>query len=152
VAADRLQYIPVFPNVTATNPTMLVSELMHAPVRTLRADATIAEAVQTMADAHVSGLAVIDRGGRVVGVVTTTDVLQAQAEHDDRRARTELFERTEVRELMSTPPQTIDADVREAARQMWQAEVHRLFVVRGDDLVGVISQSDIARAVGEGLL
>jgi len=133
---------------------MLVSELMHAPVRTLRADATIAEAVQAMADAHVSGLAVIDRAGRVVGVVTTTDVLQAQAEHDDRRARTELFERTEVRELMSTPPQTIDAgaDIREAARQMLQAEVHRLFVTRGDDLVGVISQSDIARAVGEGLL
>jgi CBS domain-containing protein len=96
----------------------------------------------------------LDHSDHLVGVLTTTDVLQAQAEHDDRRARTELFERTEVRELMSTPPQTIGADagVREAARQMLHAEVHRLFVVRGNDLVGVLSQSDIARAVGEGLL
>ncbi len=133
---------------------MLVSELMQAPVRTLRADATIADAVQTMADAHVRGLAVTDHAGRVLGVVTTTDILEAQAEHDDRRARTALFERTEVRELMSTPPRTIeaDADVRAAARQMAQADVHRLFVVRGDALVGVISQTDIARAVGDGLL
>jgi CBS domain-containing protein len=131
---------------------MHVSELMRTEVRTIRTDATIAEAVQMMADAHVSGLAVVERTGRVVGVLTTTDVLQAQAEHDDRRARTELFERTEVRELMSTPPHTIasSADVRDAAKQMLETEVHRLFVVDGDQLVGVLSQTDIARAVGSG--
>lgn len=133
---------------------MHVSELMRTEVRTIRVDATIAEAVQMMADAHVSGLAVVDRTGRAVGVITTTDVLQAQAEHDDRRARTALFERTEVRELMSTPPHTIEdtADVRDAAKQMLETEVHRLFVVRGDELVGVLSQTDIARAVGSGAL
>jgi CBS domain-containing protein len=133
---------------------MKVSELMRTDVRTIRADANVAEAVQIMADAHVSGLPVVDRTDRVVGVLSTTDVLQAQAEHDDRRARTELFERTEVRELMSTPPHTIgsNADVREAAKHMLEAEVHRLFVVDGDQLVGVISQTDIARAVGTGAL
>jgi CBS domain-containing protein len=133
---------------------MNVSELMRTQVRTIHVDATIAEAVQTMADAHVSGLAVVDRGGRVVGVLTTTDVLQAQAEHDDRRARTELFERTQVRDLMSSPPHTVgvDAAVRDAAKQMLEQEVHRLFVVDGDRLVGVLSQTDIARAVGSGAL
>lgn len=131
---------------------MKVAELMRTKVRTIAIDATVAEAVQTMADAHVSGLAVVDHSGRVVGVLTTTDVLQAQAEHDDRRARTELFERTEVRDLMSTPPHTVDAeaDVRDAAKQMLEREVHRLFVVKGDQLVGVLSQTDIARAVGSG--
>lgn len=133
---------------------MKVAELMRPHVRTVATDATVAEAVQVMADAHVSGLAVVDRNGRVVGVITTTDVLQAQAEHDDRRARTELFERTEVRELMSTPPHTVDAEaeVRTAAKQMLEREVHRLFVVQGDQLVGVLSQTDIARAVGSGAL
>lgn len=131
---------------------MKVADLMRTPVRTIRNDATVAEAVQMMADAHVSGLPVVERSGRVVGVISTTDVLQAQAEHDDRRARTELFERTEVRELMSVPPHTVEptADVRDAARHMLEAEVHRLFVVDGDKLVGVISQTDIARAVGSG--
>lgn len=133
---------------------MNVSELMRTDVRTIASHATLAEAVQTMADAHVSGLPVVDRSGRVVGVLTTTDVLQAQAEHDDRRARTALFERTEVAELMSTPAQTIATteSVRAAAQRMLEAEVHRLFVVDGDRLVGVLSQTDIARAVGRGQL
>lgn len=133
---------------------MKVAELMRTHVHTIAIDATVAEAVQAMADAHISGLAVVDHAGRVLGVLTTTDVLQAQAEHDDRRARTALFDRTAVRDLMSTPPHTVDAEVevREAAKQMLEREVHRLFVVRGDQLVGVLSQTDIARAVGRGSL
>lgn len=131
---------------------MNVSDLMRTDVRTIASHATVAEAVQTMADAHVSGLPVVDHSGRVVGVLTTTDVLQAQAEHDDRRARTALFERTDVSEIMSTPPFTIEPteSVRAAAQRMLEADVHRLFVVDGDRLMGVLSQTDIARAVGRG--
>ena len=40
-----------------------------------------------------------------------------------------------------------DEDVREAARQMLYADVHRLFVAESDRLVGVISTSDIVRAI-----
>jgi acetoin utilization protein AcuB len=133
---------------------MRVAELMQTNVRTISADATVAEAVQAMADTHVSGLPVVAGNGRVVGVVTTTDVLQAQAEAQDRRSRTELFEHTPVRDLMTPTPLTVapDDDVREAARQMLYTEVHRLFVVDQDRLVGVISQTDIAHAVGTGRL
>lgn len=133
---------------------MRVAELMQTNVRTIAADATIADAVQTMADAHVSGLPVVSNTGRLVGGVATTNVLQAQAETTDRRARTELFEHTPVRDLMSSNPLTVapDDDVREAARQMLYTEVHRIFVVDQDRLVGVISQTDIAHAVGTGRL
>jgi CBS domain-containing protein len=133
---------------------MRVYELMQTDVRTISADATVAEAVQAMADAHVSGLPVVTDNGTVIGVLSTTDVLQAQAETDDRRARTELFERTPVRDLMTHHPITVTPDehVREAARRMLHAEVHRLFVVDGDRLVGVLSQTDIAHAVGTGRL
>lgn len=131
---------------------MRVAELMQTNVRTISADATVADAVRAMADLHVSGLPVVTGSGKVIGVLSTTDVLQAQAETDDRRARTELFEHTPVRDLMSHNPLTLapDDDVREAARQMLYTEVHRLFVVEGDRLVGVISQTDIAHAVGTG--
>ncbi|MBY0491709.1 MAG: CBS domain-containing protein [Gemmatimonadaceae bacterium] len=133
---------------------MRVSELMRPHVRTIAAHATVAEAVQSLADAHISGMPVIGRDGRVLGVISTTDILEAEAEHDDRRARTQLFENTLVEELMSTPPlvTTPDADVREAVRYMLDHGVHRLFVVRGDELVGVLSQTDITRAIGTGAL
>jgi CBS domain-containing protein len=87
-----------------------------------------------------------------LGVISSTDILQAEAEADDRRARTQLFEHTAVEELMSTPPIVVapDADVREAARIMLDRGVHRLFVVANDQLVGVLSQTDIARAIGSG--
>lgn len=130
---------------------MRVAELMTPKVRSIAADATVADAVREMADGRVSALPVL-QGQSVVGVVSTTDVLQAQAEVEDRRARAVLFEQTAVADLMTRDPLTIepDADVRDAARQMLYADVHRLFVVNDGRLVGVLSQTDIAQAVGNG--
>ncbi len=128
---------------------MRVAELMHTNVRTVDPDATIAEAVTILADGHVSGLPVVDGHRRVLGVVSASDVVMAIAEAPTPRDRERIFEVTRVSEIMTPRPQvvTVDADVAEAARTMLYLEVHRLFVVEGDELVGVISQSDIAGAV-----
>jgi len=55
---------------------------------------------------------------------------------------------------MTRRPLTVspDAEVREAAQQMLYAEIHRLFVVEDGRVVGVISTSDIMRAVATGQL
>jgi CBS domain-containing protein len=55
---------------------------------------------------------------------------------------------------MTPNPQVIgpDADARQAAQQMLYTEVRRLFVEDDGRLVGVISQTDIAHAVGLGRL
>ncbi len=50
------------------------------------------------------------------------------------------------RRLLSAGP------VRDAARQMLHCNVHRLLVIQGDDLLGVVSTSDVVRAVAEGML
>jgi predicted transcriptional regulator len=42
--------------------------------------------------------------------------------------------------------------VREAAQQMLYAEVHRLFVTSNEHVIGVISTTDIMRAVATGRL
>jgi acetoin utilization protein AcuB len=129
---------------------MKVADLMHKDVTTIAPDATIAELVQTLADSHVSGLPVVSSSGKVVGVVSATDVLQAAAEHEDNTARSQMFEHTTVKDIMSTNPLVIGpaADAREAAQHMLYTEVHRLFVEDNGRLVGVISQTDIAHAVG----
>ena len=61
---------------------------------------------------------------------------------------------TRVGDIMTRKPKTIgpESDIRLAAQEMLYLEVHRLMVVEGTDLVGIISQSDIVRAVANGQL
>jgi CBS domain-containing protein len=108
--------------------------------------------VVSLADAQVSGLPVVDTRGRVVGVVSSTDLIAAQAEAQSAQERHILLEQTSVRDLMTPRPLMIEptAEVKEAARHMLYAEVRRLFVEDGGALVGVISQTDIVRAVATG--
>lgn len=133
---------------------MRVSELMQRDVKTVGLDAAVNEAVVTLADSHISALPVVDGTGRMVGVVSSTDVLSSEAEAPDARAREALFEDTMVRDIMTARPLTVspDTEIREAAQQMLYAEIHRLFVVEGDQVLGVISTTDIMRAVATGRL
>ncbi|HJR50936.1 MAG TPA: CBS domain-containing protein [Gemmatimonadales bacterium] len=133
---------------------MKVAELMQPNVKTISSEARVAEVVVSLADAHISGLPVVDKGGRILGVVSATDVLTAEAEAETLTMGRDLMEETSVREIMTPRPYTVapDEDVREAARQMLYAEVHRLFVAEGDRLVGVISTTDIVRAVANAQL
>ena len=127
---------------------MKIFDLMQSPVTTVDRDATLAEAIITLADRHISAVPVVDHSARMIGVLSTTDVLEAEAAASDHDAREQLFNDTRVEELMTTRPITIapDADVREAARQMLYGDVHRLFVERDGELVGVISRTDVVRA------
>ena len=86
---------------------------------------------RSAADAHISGMPVVDGTGRVIGVLSSTDVLAAEAEADDPVARQTLFENTAVREIMTIRPFLIapGEDIRDAARQMLYADVHRLFAL-----------------------
>jgi CBS domain-containing protein len=132
---------------------MNVGDIMQTKVQTVAPDVPVLDAVTTMSDLHVSALPVLDMKGSIVGVISTTDVLQAEAEADDSKARAALFERSIVSDLMTARVRTIEAtaSIADAAQQMLYLEVHRLFVVEDGKLVGVVSQTDIVRAVAEQL-
>jgi CBS domain-containing protein len=127
---------------------------MQKDVKAVRPDVSVADVIASLADAHVSGVPVVDRHGQMLGVISSTDVMIQEAEAEDTEARTTLLESTMAQDIMTPHPLTIDpnADVREAAREMLYAEVHRLFVVEHGRLVGVISTSDIVRGVATGKL
>ena len=131
-----------------------VADLMQRKVKTIASDATVAEAIVSLADAHISGMPVVDGAGRVIGIVSSTDVLTAEAEAEDRDARQALLDATTVRDVMTPRPYTIapEEDIREAACQMLYGEVHRLFVAEGDQVIGIITTTDIVRAVATGKL
>jgi len=131
---------------------MLVADLMQKDVRSIAPDASVGELVRALADSRVSGLPVVGTSGRVIGVASATGVLQASAEKVDAVAQARLFDNTMVKEIMSLDAHVIrpEADVREAAKFMLYTEVRRLFVEDHGRLVGVISQTDIAQAMGSG--
>lgn len=128
---------------------MKVADLMQQDVVAVNPESALAEAITLLADAHVSALPVVSSTGQLVGVISASDILGAEAEVQSAEGRTTLFETTTVQELMTPTPQVIEpqADVRDAARRMLYAEVHRLFVTTGERLEGVISATDIVRGV-----
>lgn len=133
---------------------MKVAEVMRSDLHSVNVDGTLADVVVALADAHISGLPVVDARGKFVGVVSTTDVLSAIAEAGSAEEREQIFEQTAVRSIMTPRPKTIhaDADVLEAARHMLYLEVRRLFVELDGKLVGVISQTDIVGSLAAGRL
>ncbi len=130
-----------------TGPT--VGELMSIEPITIAADRPVVEVEQLMSERGVSGLPVVDRFGRLLGVVSQTDLVRAHAS-----GRTiESWPGLAARHLMTSPALTIrlDETLLSAARMMEQHHVHRLVVVAPDGKhpVGVISTTDLVRALAD---
>ena len=101
------------------------------------------DAARKMADLGVGALPVCGEGDRLTGMVTDRDiVVQCLATGGDPATTT-------AGSLARGKPVTIGADdpVEEALRTMASHQVRRLPVVDGHDLVGMLSQADIARAM-----
>ena len=128
---------------------MKVAEIMRTSLKTLRAEATVADAVAALTEAQVSALPVLDGHGRAVGVCSTRDVLVAESRCASAKGRERLFEHALVLEIMTPWPATVrpDEDVRAVAQRMLDGKVQRFFVQNHGSLVGVISQTDIVAAV-----
>jgi CBS domain-containing protein len=131
---------------------MRVADLMTIDPITVAVDATIEEAEELLRQYHISGLPVVDDEGRLVGVISQTDLLylaaptvQALIRHRPSGIR--------VGEIMSTPPVTIDTSesIRTAARVMEDGRLHRLVAVdaRGRP-IGVLSAMDFVALAAEG--
>jgi CBS domain-containing protein len=134
---------------------MLVGEIMTSPVVTVREDATPLVAMSLLAQRHVTMLPVVDAESRLVGVVSEADLL-ALPEAPDPRAHLRpappaAATRTPstVADLMTVSPGTTSerADVADVAALFRRTAWKCLPVMRDDELVGVISRSDIIRAL-----
>ncbi|MGQ4554909.1 CBS domain-containing protein [Halobellus sp. GM3] len=117
---------------------MRVSEISSSSVVTVDVEASLADAVGRMLEAGV-GSAVVTDDGAPGGIVTESDVLDAAYRTDDPLSE------IPVRKAASAPLVTTgpSASVRHAAQQMRKNDVHRLVVVDGLDVVGVVSTTDL---------
>jgi CBS domain-containing protein len=133
---------------------MLVREIMTSPAYRVHEGASLESALQMLVTGGVTSLPVVDRGGRVVGIISEADVLH---EHlaPDPRAHIRLVSPesgplpTTVREVMTVNPHTVreDTDVAELAQTFAGTSWKSVPVVRGDVLLGVVSRSDVIRAM-----
>lgn len=129
---------------TTTALDLRVDDLMTIDPVTVAAEATVEDAEELLRRNRVSGLPVVDGAGRLVGVISQTDLLhlslpsvQALIRHRESGIR--------VGEVMSTPPVTIDGElpIAEAARIMNEGRLHRLVAVdRSGRPIGVLSAMD----------
>ena len=83
---------------------MRVRELMQKDVKTVDPEAAVNDAVVGLSDSHISALAVVDGMGRMVGVISSTDILTSEAEAQDAVEREALFEQMMVRDIMTPRP------------------------------------------------
>lgn len=128
---------------------LTVGELMTGDPVLAHVDLPLSEAAGLMEFYRVSGLPVVDWEGRLVGVISQTDLLHARTTEGLWHAWPGLT----VRHLMTQPPVTITSDmpVEDAARVMEERAIHRLVVTLadGETPIGVLSVSDLVRSMAE---
>ena len=120
-------------------------EVMTGGVECASMDDTVSQAAQKMRDLGVGALPICGDDNRLAGMITDRDiVLNCVAEGmDATQVRVQDYAGNEVVTIGA------DDDIDEALSTMARAGVRRLPVIDGHDLVGMISQADIAKNLPE---
>jgi CBS domain-containing protein len=147
------------------------ADVMNPRVLAAAADWTLPELADFLVEHEISGAPVVDAAGRLLGVVSMTDIAAALAasagiaaggadgrrsdffrsawpEGPSRETLADLSargERRTVREIMTPEVYTVteDAPVAELAETLIEEHVHRLLVTREERVVGIVSTSDL---------
>ncbi len=122
------------------NDRVTVKDAMSRIVYGVNKEFTVKEAVKTMMDKNVGAL-VIFENDEPIGMLTEKDILENIILNDAKASD------VKVKDIMSTPLVTIDPDedLQEASRLMNKWDIKRLVVVGTDEVVGIITEGDIAR-------
>lgn len=145
-----------------------VADAMSRDPILARPEMPLNEAIKILAERRISGLPVVDDAGKLVGVISETDLMwqetgvtppayimvldsviylenPARYERDLHKALGQT-----VGEVMSPTPITITPDkpLKEAARLMHERSIHRLPVLDADDnVIGILTRGDVIRSM-----
>lgn len=119
-------------------------QIMTPGAECAKSTETLVEAARKMRDLDVGSLPICGEDNRLHGVITDRDIaVRCVAEGGDPS-------HTKVSDLMpdvETVTIGADDDVEEVLATMKQHKVRRLPVIDGHDLVGIVAQADVARAL-----
>jgi acetoin utilization protein AcuB len=127
---------------------MLVRERMSRHPITIAPDTSLPDALETMRREKVRRLPVLSKQGTLEGIVLEKDLLYASPSPATSLSVHELnylVAKIKVKDLMTTNVITCveDTPIEEAARMMVDNHISGLPVMRGDVLVGMITESDL---------
>jgi CBS domain-containing protein len=134
-----------------------VKDLMTREVLTLAPNTTVREAAEILSTEHVSGAPVV-RLGTVVGMVSSVDLLEfiaglpADPEAVSGGMEHGILDDHTVEEAMTRGPVktiALDAPASTAAEMMKEEGIHRLPVLDNGKLVGIISTTDLVKAIAD---
>ena len=143
---------------------MHAHEIMSRHVVTIGDDASAIDAIKTMLSHHIGGLPVVDRTGKLIGMLSEGDFIRrVELGTEKRRSRwlsalagadqvavdfTRQHGR-KVSQIMSPKPITIgeDTTLEQIVRLMESRNINRFPVMRGDEIVGMVTRSDFLSAL-----
>ncbi|MCE3287287.1 MAG: domain containing rane protein [Gaiellaceae bacterium] len=139
---------------------MKVGEVMTTDVLTIGPEAELRDVARLFVEHGITGVPVCGAQREILGVISEGDILfkeQGPAEEGQSllarldRSASRAAERAaaiKVGDAMSAPAMTVSPfySVAEAARIMSEHGINRLPVVKGDELVGIVTRTDLVRA------
>jgi len=133
---------------------MLVRDRMSKNPYTITADMSISEALSRMREFHVRRFPVLNKSGKLVGIVAEKDLLYASPSPATALSIWEihtLLAKLTVAEVMKKEIVTVteDTPVEDAARIMTDRKIGSLPVLRDGQLVGIITESDLFKLFQE---
>lgn len=132
-------------------------DVMHKRVVTVRPNMLVRELARLLDEKRISGAPVVDRDGRIVGVVSKSDLVhhelddvdahEAEDSHLPKGFHIESPDRTRVADIMTPSVVEVpkDAPVSGLARMMRRRRIHRVFVTQGRKLQGIVTTLDLLR-------
>ena len=132
---------------------MLVREIMTAPAFHVRKDASVDDALEILAVRRVTALPVVDENNELCGMLSEIDILRGAVAPDSRAharpVEDETYYPESVAEVMTSDIVSVTEgdDVAELIERFASRKIKSAPVVRGNRLIGVISRSDIIRAL-----
>jgi CBS domain-containing protein len=121
-----------------------VREIMQRPVLATTSRASVRDIAAQLVANGFSGMPVTERDGTVVGVITEADIIKALVD-------AKPLETLTASDIMSTAPTTVGVEtpLEEVTKILQENHILRVPVTDGGKLVGIVSRSDVIKAVLE---
>lgn len=128
---------------------MKARDLMRTDILVVTEDLGLEEAFDLFVERRVTGAPVVDGDGRLVGIITKEDAWFARMTKPDCVGGPPAC--LKVRDVMTTPAVSTpgDATVQHVAALMWRLHLHRIPVVEGGRVAGIVSSIDLCRMISE---
>lgn len=126
---------------------MLVSDIMRGDVKAADAQDTFADVAKSMRSNGISSVVVLEKGGKLAGILTERDIVNLVAAGGDPHSVKVAHGMTR-RHLETVGPKT---DIGEAADKMVSLNIRHLPVVDRGKVVGIVSIRDLTKWAAEEL-